>query len=1228
MANEFKIRKGLIVEGASGGTVVDVQGSQGQLFSVTDDLSGSIFAVSDISGVPILDINSSGLSIFDGSVGIGLTSTTANLEVKSIQDSSFDEGIGVVRSNTSQTGYINMVGGAMNINAPNAIPIKFRDGGNTNLTIGGDGHATFAGTVEAATYYKSSGASAVLGTATSGEVLLRPTAWNLSTAQSSFTTTLATIGTDATFAGMITVNGGGIDIDNDDDIRLRFDNASTFKAGLQVATTAGDMIAESAIDDFAIRAQENMLFSSGGNVEVLRLDTSGNATFAGDVGLSAGKKLQYSADSFMTPENNVSGAEISTAGTFIVKTGTTPTLALTLDASQNATFAGKVGIGTTSPSTKLDVQGVVTVKGSGTGTSGSLAIQDDYDGLNHLANIGWIRSSGGVYLSYGLKQDGSADWKSTYANFSGERTYAKLDNNEFSMAHAPAQNTAVGTAVTGLTERFKFYLNTGVLQLNNYSAGILMTNSSGTVGLAGSGDLPGGPYLPLSAGSSYPLTGALNILIPGDPKLTLQSTSTDTSDWNYINFVGRDAVRDGYVGTDADGDIQVYSDKNSSSVQLTGSGIILNGGNVGIGTTSPSSLLSVGNVATYDNPSTTVNIATTDTGSYLLKVTSDQFNADGNWVGIGLGYSNNYMKMGIIAEAKDNNARGKLHFAVNTVAGSSNASISDAKMTIDNAGNVGIGTDDPDSLLHIKGADPVFIIQDTSTGTVNASSTLRLGESGAGGVLDVYWDIKQAADDLNTHLEINHSGNGNHLTILDGGNVGLGTTTPLAKLDIQGTQGQLFSVTDDLSGDIFSVADISGVPIMNVNSDGTSYFDGNVGIGTTSPLQKLSVVSDSNSQTDVSIGNTGNGVSRLYIDASNGDVSGSDYIWFGQNNDLTSEIQITQNAGSFNLKSSPGGSSQTNFTMTQAGNIGIGTTSPSTKLEVTGHVTINSPAGASQTSYGLRLRKTNSSSAVQAGGEILASVYPPNTNAANLIFKTANASANLTQRMVIDGIGNVGIGTTSPSAGRKLDVHGDIELTEDLFIGATGSSRSEHKIKIGQNRSGNGYAYIDMIGDAAATSFYNLRIIRHNSGANALSQIIHTGTGNFEIKASDGGDIILNSSGSIGISQTSPSYKLDVTGDGRFTSTVTAANFILSSDERLKENVEKVCDNKVEVDWKTFELKTEKGQKRYGVIAQELEKTNPEFVREDSQGFKSVAYIDLLIAKIAELEARLEKLEK
>jgi hypothetical protein len=64
MANEFKIKKGLIVQG-SGSTVLDIQGSQGQLFSVTDNLSGSLFSVNDISGLPILQVSS------DDSVKLG-----------------------------------------------------------------------------------------------------------------------------------------------------------------------------------------------------------------------------------------------------------------------------------------------------------------------------------------------------------------------------------------------------------------------------------------------------------------------------------------------------------------------------------------------------------------------------------------------------------------------------------------------------------------------------------------------------------------------------------------------------------------------------------------------------------------------------------------------------------------------------------------------------------------------------------------------------------------------------------------------------------------------------------------------------------------------------------------------------------------------------------------------------------------------------------------------------
>jgi hypothetical protein len=55
MPNEFKVRKGLIVNG-SGSTIFDVQGSQGQLFSITDSLSGSLFSVKDISGIPIMEV--------------------------------------------------------------------------------------------------------------------------------------------------------------------------------------------------------------------------------------------------------------------------------------------------------------------------------------------------------------------------------------------------------------------------------------------------------------------------------------------------------------------------------------------------------------------------------------------------------------------------------------------------------------------------------------------------------------------------------------------------------------------------------------------------------------------------------------------------------------------------------------------------------------------------------------------------------------------------------------------------------------------------------------------------------------------------------------------------------------------------------------------------------------------------------------------------------------------
>jgi len=62
----------------SGSTILDIQGSQGQLFSVTDSLTGDLFAVSDISGIPILTVNSSGAVDIGGNLTI---STIANATI-------------------------------------------------------------------------------------------------------------------------------------------------------------------------------------------------------------------------------------------------------------------------------------------------------------------------------------------------------------------------------------------------------------------------------------------------------------------------------------------------------------------------------------------------------------------------------------------------------------------------------------------------------------------------------------------------------------------------------------------------------------------------------------------------------------------------------------------------------------------------------------------------------------------------------------------------------------------------------------------------------------------------------------------------------------------------------------------------------------------------------------------------------------------------------------------
>lgn len=91
------------------------------------------------------------------------------------------------------------------------------------------------------------------------------------------------------------------------------------------------------------------------------------------------------------------------------------------------------------------------------------------------------------------------------------------------------------------------------------------------------------------------------------------------------------------------------------------------------------------------------------------------------------------------------------------------------------------------------------------------------------------------------------------------GNAGLNITSYNAlstdRFSVDGSNGRLFSISDSLTGTIFSVNDAAGLPIIEVESDtidtvtigtyGTNAFvvkDDKVGIGTATPNEKLTVV--------------------------------------------------------------------------------------------------------------------------------------------------------------------------------------------------------------------------------------------------------------------------------------------------------------------------------------------------------------------------------------------------
>jgi len=535
-----------------------------------------------------------------------------------------------------------------------------------------------------------------------------------------------------------------------------------------------------------------------------------------------------------------------------------------------------------------------------------------------------------------------------------------------------------------------------------------------------------------------------------------------------------------------------------------------------------------------------------------------------------------------------------------------------SRLYIKQDGNVGIGTTLPGSkleLYEVSGGAPtlltlhqnaVDIVADDSMGSfidfkstdINANFTpqARIGmlirdSNGDNGV------ISEGCGNLVFHTSRGTDAAGagedvERMRITDIGNVGIGTSTPNAKLDVQGTQGQLFSVTDDLSGDIFSVADISGVPIMNVNSDGTSYFDGNVGIGTDSPDNKLFVTASTAGDYAAFIENTNstNGYGLLARTAQTGTSSyafaaraGSSDIFVvrGDGNvgigtaspntklHVAGIAQVTESGNSafyggnyvrvfgdqnYGFRNT-GGTYIANISMSgnsyfNGGNVGIGTTSPGAKLEIsqgaggTAQNVINS--GEQAFRFSTKVEDTSTNTAVFRQG-----IYYNNTENATIAFYRGGSSVggfmtfqtqNGNERMRIDSVGNVGIGTTSPAT--KLEVNGGTDAIVTI-TGTTTAARLDIK-------TDSYHRFLQTIESDGRFRLYNQ--------TTATEQLTVTNAGNVGIGTASPDDMleVYGSSPNIRVTNTAETDAGIVFNDAQAGTGQMAAIKFNSSDEKLK----------------------------------------------------------------------------
>jgi hypothetical protein len=263
-------------------------------------------------------------------------------------------------------------------------------------------------------------------------------------------------------------------------------------------------------------------------------------------------------------------------------------------------------------------------------------------------------------------------------------------------------------------------------------------------------------------------------------------------------------------------------------------------------------------------------------------------------------------------------------FAVGPLRASDNSV--DEKFVVLSGGNVGIGTSAPQNSLHVARSSHLNAIFDRTD--TSDHLTVVVGSDGSGLRFsngNAFFIASQPYNDRND------TGFGTeHLRITSAGSVGLGTTTPVGRMTINGLvqpqQGTLTIFSQD--ADIAYDGGNDGLFIFRDTGGKTAFMGGDIGIGTTSPLNALHVARPSHLNVIFDRTDTTDHLTLVVGSVGSG-------LRFSNTNDffIASEPYADRNSLGFGTAE--------HFRITSAGNIGIGTPTPAQKLDVRGHIKLH-----------------------------------------------------------------------------------------------------------------------------------------------------------------------------------------------------------------------------------------------------------------------------------------------